>query len=249
MTTEHADDARFWSKVNKLPGDDACWEWTAALFKKSGYGCFSFQERLQGAHRVSWSLTNGPIPDGLWVLHKCDNRKCVRPSHLFLGTQTDNMRDMVSKGRGVPPAGDAHWMRQIKEVQSGAANFNAKLNEASVVEIKRALVVGVGAAALGRQYGVHSATITMISNGTNWSRVPWPDGASFPVDGEQGARSRGQTRRWASGTGGRCVEEGCGQATSGGRTRCDACWTKWRRESKRVHASAVREQQRAARAA
>jgi hypothetical protein len=89
---------RFWARVRK---SDGCWEWTGACFKCGGYGQFTIEHGQQvRAHRHSWELHNGPIPKGLWVLHRCDNPKCVRPDHLFLGTCTDNARDMMAKGRG-----------------------------------------------------------------------------------------------------------------------------------------------------
>lgn len=82
--------------VDRGPG---CWEWPGA--QGNGYGMILMPDgRLRGAHRVAWELANGPIPDGLFVLHHCDNRACVRPDHLFLGTQGDNVRDMYAKGRG-----------------------------------------------------------------------------------------------------------------------------------------------------
>lgn len=106
---------RFWSKVNKeAPG--GCWEWTAGL-NSAGYGQFSnWPSAPQRAHRVSWEFANGEIPDGLCVLHRCDNRPCVNPAHLFLGTKGDNIRDCFAKGRGNPmpgatAAGVAHRSR------------------------------------------------------------------------------------------------------------------------------------------
>jgi len=87
---------RFWEKVD-VRGPDECWPWTRKHNPK-GYGQFRKDKMVQ-AHRMAWELTNGPIPDGLDVLHTCDNPPCCNPHHLFLGTNDDNMRDMNSKGR------------------------------------------------------------------------------------------------------------------------------------------------------
>ena len=89
---------RFWAKVIKT---DTCWLWSGSKLP-GGYGQMARQRGIRPhirAHRLSWELANGDIPDGLFVCHHCDNPACVRPDHLFLGTNGDNMRDMVSKGR------------------------------------------------------------------------------------------------------------------------------------------------------
>jgi hypothetical protein len=90
---------RFWSKVNKT---DSCWNWTSSIVGNGYGGLFSGtkkQRKSLRAHRFSYELHNGVIPEGLFVLHKCDNRLCVNPEHLFLGDSTDNMRDCAAKGR------------------------------------------------------------------------------------------------------------------------------------------------------
>jgi hypothetical protein len=93
---------RFWEKVAKSTSS-GCWEWRSSI-RGNGYGAFFTNligegRKCHGAHRFSWTLVNGPIPEGMWVLHKCDNRICVNPDHLFIGDRVDNMNDCASKGR------------------------------------------------------------------------------------------------------------------------------------------------------
>lgn len=97
---------RFWEHVDRR-GPDECWPWIGAK-RFFGYGAFNIgKKKAKGAHRVAWELTNGPIPDGLQALHRCDNPPCVNPAHLFLGTPRDNMRDAQAKGRTM--RGDAWY--------------------------------------------------------------------------------------------------------------------------------------------
>lgn len=93
---------RFWRGVLK---SEACWEWQRYCCPSTGYGRLAGPDghRKIGAHRASWLIHYGEIPDGMFVCHECDNRKCVRPGHLFLGTPLDNNRDMWAKGRGSEP--------------------------------------------------------------------------------------------------------------------------------------------------
>lgn len=91
---------RFWSRVRTgLPNE--CWPWEGYVFVKRGrYGGISEKSRYFRSHRIAWMLAYGCIPDGLHVLHKCDNPPCCNPLHLFLGTQKENMADMINKNRG-----------------------------------------------------------------------------------------------------------------------------------------------------
>lgn len=139
---------RFWSKVQKAP--DGCWVWTGA--KTYGYGVLGIDSRNRRAHRVSFELANGPIPAGLFVCHRCDNPPCVRPDHLFLGTNRDNSQDKIAKGRQ-PYGSEVH---------------TAKLRETQVVEIRLALIAGVQGATLARQYGVSESTLHYIKHGKRW---------------------------------------------------------------------------------
>jgi len=105
-----------------------CWEWQG-FRDRGGYGRIARGGHAEGSlatHRAAWEVTYGPIPDGMWVLHKCDNPPCCNPDHLFLGTAADNNADMRAKGRQVNPSGAAHGMTkytaaQVALVQSLAA--------------------------------------------------------------------------------------------------------------------------------
>jgi hypothetical protein len=147
-------DDRFWGKVRKT---DGCWLWTGCI-KHSGYGHFWRAGKLLHAHRVSWELTHGPVPEGLFVLHRCDTRACVRPDHLFTGTHQDNMLDMENKGR---------TGRNL-----GERNGRAKLTRDQVIEIRTLYATGdVTQLYLARLFGVSRALVWYILSGSKWSHL------------------------------------------------------------------------------
>lgn len=143
---------RFWQKVDKT---GECWNWTAFISKK-GYGLFSVKNRSQRAHRVSYELAHGPIPDGMQVLHHCDNRRCVNPAHLFLGTNADNMADKTAKGR------------QARFVANGEKNHRTKLTSENVLAIRASIGRPVDLAA---EYGVSPSTIVCVRSRRHWKHI------------------------------------------------------------------------------
>lgn len=152
---------RFWSKVSKEA--DGCWLWQSSL-DKDGYGHWgpSINKRIFHfkCHRFSWMATHGPIPSGLSVLHKCDVRRCVNPNHLFLGTQSDNLRDAESKGR----------MRRGTN-PNPANRGSSKLTAEQVVAIKTRYATGdVSQQELADSYGVSQGCISWAVRGKTWTR-------------------------------------------------------------------------------
>ena len=115
--------SRFLDNVDKT---STCWNWTGTT-NNSGYGSFYFNKEVWFSHRFSYTYLIGCIPNGLRVLHKCDNPKCVNPNHLFLGTQKENLQDMYRKGR----------QRKIDTYKSGEEHCNAKLSTTQVKEIRK----------------------------------------------------------------------------------------------------------------
>jgi hypothetical protein len=184
----------FWTMVDKTSSPHGCWLWSGKL-DRDGYGAFGIT--LPSGHhekrtpRLSWILTNGDIPDGLQVLHNCDelysvgdktNRRCVNPSHLRLGTASDNMSDCIVKGRMATgilsgaytnpdriPRGDLHHARLRPEKLARGVNAGlAKLDDDIVREIRASKET---LKTLAARYGVFFSTIHKIRTGLTWRHV------------------------------------------------------------------------------
>ena len=162
---------RFNQKINYIgaihPEFGQCWEWTARRTKK-GYGVFRF-DGPKLAHRVAWLFAFGEIPEGLGVLHKCDNRACVRPAHFFLGTNADNTADMVSKGRQRAPSGKEHWA--YKNPPRGITNSFAKLTVEEVLAIRSLCAAGETQSTVAARFGVTRGNIGHIVRRVSWSHI------------------------------------------------------------------------------
>src|SRR3990167_9075269 len=146
---------RFLALVSRT---DTCWLWagtpTVRRDLRYSYGRFRFAGKVRRAHRVSWELANGSIPDGLFVCHHCDTPLCVRPDHLFLGTRADNFDDMRAKGRN-----------------SKGSRISRVLTEVDVAAIRRSYADGTRQRALAADYGVSPVTIHQIVHRTSWRHV------------------------------------------------------------------------------
>ncbi len=148
---------RFWEKVDKTTTPEGCWLWTAAKVSNRGgsmYGWFDGR----GAHRVSWEIANGPIPIGIEVLHHCDNPLCVRPAHLFLGTQSDNLLDCVSKGRMGMGRRAKLTLSQVKEIRKAYAVKQGLPQQSRIITFGQ----------LAERFGVAARTIRHIVNNETW---------------------------------------------------------------------------------
>lgn len=131
---------------------DQCWEWTGTVGQRYGYGQIRIGNVLWAAHRLSYTVHFGEVPEGLFVLHRCDNRKCTNPSHLFLGTLQDNVADMVAKGRNC----------------RGERSAQAVLTED---EARQIMAASGTYTEIGRDFGVSRVTVSKIKHGRAWKHV------------------------------------------------------------------------------
>ncbi len=147
---------------NYVIDDNGCWLWAGSHIS-DGYGSVSIGGKPTRAHRAFYSHFVGPIPDGMFVCHKCDVRPCVNPDHLFLGTNQDNVDDRERKGRNkLPPKGEQH--------------NHAKLTESQVIEARFLWQSGRSQNSLAKQFGVCAKTMREAVTGKSWKSLPHPQG-------------------------------------------------------------------------
>jgi len=157
---------RFWSKVDRSGGPDACWPWMAKASHEFGYGIFAVGSRLipgsrrrLGAHRVAYELTFGPIPGGQLVRHeKCGRPRCCNPLHLSLGTELQNSADMIRMGRSL----------------TGERNPRAKLNAEQVASIRARMANGEHYRTLAAEYAITPNYVHRIARRAAWAHAPRP---------------------------------------------------------------------------
>lgn len=167
------DDARFWSKVARTGGAHSCWEWTGAQCGSQSmrYGVFTggewyrgpngkLKRRLISAHRWAYMRFVGAVPDGMVVMHKCDNGLCVRPAHLQVGTQSDNIRDMYAKGR------DAQ--ERIRGDNHVAAVITSEIADS----LRDRFAGGISASELAREFGIPRRVVTDVLLCYTWKHTP-----------------------------------------------------------------------------
>ena len=161
---------RFWSKVDSSAGPDACHPFIGCR-NQEGYGGVLVDGISRKAHRIAWELAIGPIPDGLLVLHHCDNPPCCNVRHLWLGTDADNNADMMRKGRNRQQSGDRNGSRLHPErLRRGANHPKTRLTDEQVREI-RALKDRVSQESVAMIYEIDQTTVSRIQLRQTWKHV------------------------------------------------------------------------------
>lgn len=154
----NTDKNRFYFNI-AFNSDNDCMEWKGTK-KKNGYGQFeTLNKKWVHAHRHSYSIFNGKIPQGICVLHKCDNRICVNPEHLFLGTKKDNTQDMINKGR-----------RGVTSLK-GEKNHKSKLLESDVIKIRNLYSKGKNCTQIALIYNLSISAIDRIVRKISWKHI------------------------------------------------------------------------------
>ena len=162
------DRERFWSKI-AVGAEDECWEWQAGRFH-NGYGCFSIKHQSYVAHRIAYHISKGFIPEGMFVLHACDNKPCCNPRHLHLGDAQMNMDEMRMRGRGA--VGDRNGARLHPETHvRGERQHSSKLTADQVQEVLRRYREGAPQTELAADLGVTKQSIWAIVHGRKWKHL------------------------------------------------------------------------------
>lgn len=175
---------RFWARVEIVDDETSCWLWLGGRYGR-GYGSFPIRPgKNVTASRFAYADKVGPIPEGKFVCHHCDVRLCVRPDHLFVGTQKDNIGDAVAKGR--MQSGEQHWTKRMPEriphgadtggvkgapKRRGPLNGNAKLTDDDVREIRRLHASKTPLAEICARFGISKAQVSRIGTGKRWAHL------------------------------------------------------------------------------
>ena len=161
---------RFWNKI-EVVGE--CWEWTAWRFPQ-GYGGITIGGRTVRANRLAYILTHGEVPNGLWVLHKCNNYPCINPDHLYAGTSSQNAIDRENSPMSLK--GDRNGSRLHPDSRPWGIKVNTvKLTPEQVLEIRNSYKFGeITANMLGDKYGLSSSNVIRIVKGKSWKRIGGP---------------------------------------------------------------------------
>lgn len=150
---------KFWNNSRINTADpNVCWEWNNKR-RPAGYGMFYFRGKWFSAHRISFQIVKGDIPDGLFVCHSCDNKSCINPAHLFLGTNRDNILDAVKKG--------IHG----KNLHRGTRHYRSLVQETDIILIRRLAAKRFSHGQIADLFDMTRRNVTKIVNRANWKHI------------------------------------------------------------------------------